>query len=63
MGHQRESDVRNSVSFAYIHRCKYGGSLKEQMNNDNLILYCQISPYYFVSQPSDTTKNVTNCIS
>ena len=29
---------------------------------DNLILYCQISSYYFVSQPSDTTKNVANCI-
>ncbi len=30
---------------------------------DNLILYIgQISSYHFVSQPSDTTKNVANCI-
>ena len=29
---------------------------------DNLILYWQISSYHFVSQPSDTTKNVVNCI-
>ncbi len=31
-------------------------------NIDNLILYSQISSYYFISQPSDTTKNVANCI-
>ncbi len=29
---------------------------------DNLILYGQISSYHFVSQPSDTTKNILNCI-
>ncbi len=31
-------------------------------NIGNLILYCQIFNYYFVSQLSDTTKNVANCI-
>ena len=29
---------------------------------DNLISYGQISSYHCVSQPSDTTKNVANCI-
>ena len=38
----------------------HGGNLNVYI--DNLILYGQISPYHFVSQPSDTTKNAANCI-
>ena len=60
MGRQRENGVRSSVNFAYtLHCCKYGGNLLTYI--DNLILYGQIS-YHFVSQLSDTTKNVVNCI-
>ncbi len=29
---------------------------------DNLILYGQVPSYHFVSQPSDTTENIANCI-
>ncbi len=43
-----------------IHCCKYMVAILTYI--DNLILYGQISPYHFVSQPSDTTKNVVNCI-
>ena len=50
--------------FSLIHYC-----INKKLNMaailtciDNLILYGQISSYHFVSQPSDTTKNVLNCI-
>ncbi len=43
-----------------IHYCKYMAAILTCI--DNLILYGQISSYHFVSQPSDATKNVANCI-
>ncbi len=58
MGRQRENDVRSSVNFAYTFAANMAAILTYI---DNLILYGQIS-YHFVSQPSDTTKNVTNCL-
>ena len=56
MGRQRENDDRSSVNFAYTLLAAILTYI------DNLILYGQISSYHFVSQPSDTTKNVVNCI-
>ncbi len=53
------SEIQFGLYMAYIHCCKYVGNLK---NIDNLILYGQISSYYVVYQPSDTTKNATNCL-
>ena len=62
MGCQRENDVRNSVWL--IHGLLYiAVNMSAILKNiDNLILYGQISSYYVVYQPSDTTKNVTNCL-
>ena len=60
MVRQRENDVRSSVNFAYT--CIAVNMTAILTYIDNLILYGQISPYHFVSQPSDTTKNIANCI-
>ncbi len=47
MGRQRENDVRSSVNFAYT--CIAANMAAILRYIDNLILYGQISPYYFVS--------------
>ncbi len=60
MGRQRENGVRSSVNFAYTLIAVNMAAILTYI--DNLILYGQISSYHFVSQPSDTTKNVANCI-
>ena len=60
MGRQRENDDRSSVNFACMYIAVNMAAIL--MYIDNLILYGQISSYHFVSQPSDTTKNVVNCI-
>ena len=59
MGRQRENHVRNSVNFCLYIAVNMAAILTYI---DNLILYGQISSYHIVSQPSDTTKNVANCI-
>ena len=59
MRRQRENDVRNSINFAY-HCCKYGGKIKNSVSSFDFVF----TNFFllFVSQPSDTTKIVTNCI-